>query len=261
MPAYNAAVYIKDAIESLLKQSYSNWELVVIDDGSRDNTAAIVKSFCDRRIKYFYQTNRGVSAARNYGLQQIQGDFFCFLDADDVLPSRSIEVRLTKFAKYPHLAFVDGAVEARDSTLLNVTRKYLPRFKGNPMLELKLLSDSCFYGITWMVRRDHSRNYQFNPDVKYAEDLLFYLSISDQGEYDYVDELIYINRQISTSAMQNLKALAQGYSTLLPFLLRKYTYTFSEKVRLVMKVRVLIAKLLIRHFYNEQKARFNFRIL
>ncbi len=84
IPAYNAASYINDSITSVLKQSFSNWELIVVDDGSTDNTSEIVSTLLsDPRITLLKQANKGVSAARNAGIRVAQGRYITFLDADD----------------------------------------------------------------------------------------------------------------------------------------------------------------------------------
>ena len=84
MPAYNAEKSIGRAIASVLGQSRADWELLVIDDGSTDGTAAVAGSFADSRVRCLHQENGGVSAARNRGIREAQGDYICFLDADDV---------------------------------------------------------------------------------------------------------------------------------------------------------------------------------
>ena len=84
MPAYNAEKCIGRAIASVLGQSRGDWELLVIDDGSTDGTAAVARSFSDPRVRCLHQENGGVSAARNRGIREAQGDYICFLDADDV---------------------------------------------------------------------------------------------------------------------------------------------------------------------------------
>ena len=84
MPGYNAEKSIGRAIASVLGQSRADWELLVIDDGSTDGTAAVAGSFADPRVRCLHQENGGVSAARNRGIREAQGDYICFLDADDV---------------------------------------------------------------------------------------------------------------------------------------------------------------------------------
>jgi len=84
MPAYNAEKYIGEAIDSVLNQTFVNFELVIVDDGSTDNTANVIKAYTDKRIKLIQQKNGGVSAALNTGLSQAQGKYIARFDADDV---------------------------------------------------------------------------------------------------------------------------------------------------------------------------------
>jgi len=74
MPVYNMEQYIKEAINSVLAQTFTNWELIIIDDGSTDQTANIIASYKDKRIHYFYQENKGQSNALNHGINIISGD-------------------------------------------------------------------------------------------------------------------------------------------------------------------------------------------
>ena len=90
MPAYNVEKHIASSISSVLNQSYNNWELIIINDGSTDETEQTIKLFKDKRIKYFKKQNGGVSSARNLALIKMQGDYFCFLDADDRLTKNSL---------------------------------------------------------------------------------------------------------------------------------------------------------------------------
>ncbi|HHH52473.1 MAG TPA: glycosyltransferase [Bacteroidetes bacterium] len=83
MPTYNRAHMIGKAIESVLSQTYTNWELIIIDDGSTDNTRETISKYQDKRIKYYYQKNNGRSAARNKGIELSKGAYISFLDDDD----------------------------------------------------------------------------------------------------------------------------------------------------------------------------------
>ena len=93
VPCYNAIDYIGRLIESVLQQTYANWELILVDDGSKDNTADICNQFLirDVRIRYFYQKNSGASSARNRGINMARGEYICFADADDWLECSYLE--------------------------------------------------------------------------------------------------------------------------------------------------------------------------
>lgn len=87
IPCYNQAVFLSDALESVLGQSYRNWEAIVVNDGSPDDTETIARGYMrkDTRIKYVYKENGGLSSARNKGIAMALGEFILPLDADDVI--------------------------------------------------------------------------------------------------------------------------------------------------------------------------------
>ena len=96
IPAFNAENYIEECIESILAQTYTDWELIIVDDGSNDLTPTICDEYAEKnlRIRVIHQENRGVSAARNVGLKKATGIYIAFVDADDILPPRSLEIRI-----------------------------------------------------------------------------------------------------------------------------------------------------------------------
>ena len=108
IPSYNYSAYISDAINSILEQTYPHWEVIVVDDGSRDNTAEVVARFTaqDSRIKYHYQQNQGVSAARNKGIALAQGDYIQLLDADDYISKHKLEIQVKILDHNPEIDLV-----------------------------------------------------------------------------------------------------------------------------------------------------------
>lgn len=95
MPVYNTKNYLEDSISSVLKQSYDNWELIIVDDGSNDGSSFLLeelaKRYDDDRLKVFYKKNRGPSAARNFGISQAVGEFIVFLDSDDMIENNLLK--------------------------------------------------------------------------------------------------------------------------------------------------------------------------
>lgn len=83
LPTYNRAEFIGKALDSVFSQTYDQWELLIIDDGSTDDTVTVLEKYEDSRIQYYYQENQGVSAARNFGVSQCRGDYVALLDSDD----------------------------------------------------------------------------------------------------------------------------------------------------------------------------------
>ena len=110
MPVYNRVEVIKNAINSILNQTYSNWELIIVDDGSTDGTREFLETFTDTRIKVFFnEINKGVSASRNLGLKKANGDYIAYLDSDDLWDSRFISAMLGAFIELPDADFIYSA--------------------------------------------------------------------------------------------------------------------------------------------------------
>lgn len=102
IPTYNRAPYVTMAIESVLAQSYQDYEIVVVDDGSTDGTRDVLVPYKDR-IRYLYRDNKGVSAARNTGIQVAKGEWIAFLDSDDEWLPDKLEIQMQQAQNYPHV--------------------------------------------------------------------------------------------------------------------------------------------------------------
>ena len=121
MPTYNDASYIKDSISSIITQSYNNWELVIVDDGSTDDTAIIISSLNDYRIKYIYQNNLGQLNALNKASEFITGNIVTFLHSDDRLADNEVFSRFINYFSnekyvdsfYSDLIVIDGKGKKR----------------------------------------------------------------------------------------------------------------------------------------------------
>jgi len=101
IPTYNRADRLREAIQSVVDQTFSDWELIIVDDGSTDSTEKVVGSFDDDRIYCFRQENKGVSAARNLGILAARGDLVAFLDSDDRWEPKKLEVQKSFFDSHP----------------------------------------------------------------------------------------------------------------------------------------------------------------
>lgn len=100
MPTYNRANFLVETIESIQKQSYTYWELIIVDDGSTDQTSEIVRNISDVRICYYQEQHMGMEFARNFGLEKTTGEFICFMDADDLWATTKLEKQLTSLEQY-----------------------------------------------------------------------------------------------------------------------------------------------------------------
>ncbi|NOR72214.1 MAG: glycosyltransferase [Methylomarinum sp.] len=121
IPAYNAELYLKTAINSILSQTYQNFEIIVVNDGSSDLTEAVAKQFTDSRIHIISQSNGGMSSARNAGLRLAKGDYIAFLDADDYWLPKKLEKQVMLLQQNPNLGFcsTQTRVETPEGAFVN----------------------------------------------------------------------------------------------------------------------------------------------
>jgi glycosyltransferase involved in cell wall biosynthesis len=108
IPVYNYDRYLAEAVESVLSQTYQRLEVIVVDDGSTDQSGQVARSFADRGMRYCHQVHAGIGPARNKGVELAQGEFLAFLDADDRWPREKIERQLRAFDSDPTLEMVFG---------------------------------------------------------------------------------------------------------------------------------------------------------
>ncbi|MFZ5890210.1 MAG: glycosyltransferase family 2 protein [Myxococcota bacterium] len=127
IPTYNRAYCLPVAIGSLQRQTYTNWEALIIDDGSTDDTAEVIRAMAaeDPRIRYFHQRNAGVSAARNAGIRIAEGDWVGFLDSDDAWESWKLSAQVACFDNLPDVGMVWTDMDAFDADGKLVSRRHL----------------------------------------------------------------------------------------------------------------------------------------
>lgn len=160
VPAYNYGHLIAQTLENLLLQTWQNWECIVVDDGSNDNTSEVVKSFCekDSRFIYHFQKNAGLSAARNTGISLAKGQFIQLLDADDLLESRKFELQLALFNDKPESDIVYSEVryfrssipDERRFTMEGEDKPWMPGLSSDnheelscKLMEMNLMAVNC----------------------------------------------------------------------------------------------------------------------
>lgn len=217
LPVYQGESTLKRAVLSVLEQKEERWELLLIDNGSNDSSYEIAQNFSDERIRVFQEKRRGVSFARNLGLDKAQGQYLCFLDADDRLPPDSLSARIHHFEKHPEITAVDGFVERkRQNTVWN------PQSKGAVLKTLLALEDHAFTGITWMLKREQVAQLRFNTELSHCEDLYFFIEYSMRADhYSFVEQAVYEVIGRAGSAMSQLASLERSYARLISLLKQK----------------------------------------
>lgn len=142
VPAYAHAQFIGDAIRSVINQTLADWELIIVNDGSQDNTRDVIKPFLsDCRIRYYEQKNQGQSVARNVGISKSRGKYIHFLDDDDWLPSNALDWQLSTLTTCPDVAVIVGSVTYVTETGTSVS---LPRIKEGKISFLDLFGGNAY---------------------------------------------------------------------------------------------------------------------
>ncbi|MBU2019079.1 MAG: glycosyltransferase family 2 protein [Bacteroidetes bacterium] len=191
LPTYNRAQLISKAIESVIGQTIESWELLVIDDGSTDNTKELVQSYIkkDQRIQYHYQENAERSAARNKGIDLAKGEYICFLDSDDYYLPQRLEnfYSIISLKQKKELFLYSGIILKKDNKL--VERKEKVRSNEN-------IYDFVLKAIIGTPQVCISRKLmlteKFNPEIRIGEDTELWLRISEIREPERVNNTTII---------------------------------------------------------------------
>lgn len=225
VPAYNYAAFLAEAVESALRQSHAALEVIIVDDGSTDNTAVVAQllAHSDRRVRYIHQHNQGLSAARNTGMRAAQGEYFVFLDADDVLHEHKLTAHLEHFAREPAADisygssryFLSGQPETTFATLaLDDNDNWMPKVSGRAAAVLPaLVVNNIMPVCSAMVhRRVHEQVGDFDTALKSLEDWDWWLRAAAAGcRFSYCDDtrLATFIRVHGTSMSQNALRMLQ----------------------------------------------------
>ena len=153
IPVYNADRYLKRCLDSVLKQSYTDWELVLVDDGSSDKSSQICDEYAlnDSRISVIHKQNSGAGAARNDGIAQARGDYVVFVDADDYIETNYLE-QLSKHTE--DVVFID--VQCVDEKGRKVKEEFMSRYKNwtkDDLLRSQMTGKLPWGGVRKAVRR------------------------------------------------------------------------------------------------------------
>lgn len=231
-----AEKYIRRCVDSILAQTFTDFELLLIDDGSPDNSGAICDEYAasDSRVKVFHKENGGVSSARNVGLDNACGEWITFVDADDWIVKDYLQLCIYATEKYnlDLLKFdLGGTYFSEHSLNLDVTKSsQIDVITPNEFIKK---SYSC--GIPSFIRKNVLGEIRFNTDIKYAEDQLFIFQILDNCEYcGYLHKQIYnymLNPNSATKQVDGLEMLHSS-KVLLDFLdsNEKYKNAICETV-------------------------------
>ena len=210
IPCYNHAHFLEQAIESVLKQSYSDFEIIVVDDGSTDNTAEVAGRYSP--VRYVYQENAGLSSARNTGLRHSRGEFLVFLDADDRLLPHALETGISCMREHPECAFVSGHCRVIDSRGAILPSPRQLRIEREHYLALLRGGTYIWCPATVLYRRQiFDFVGGFDPALKRVEDHPLYLRITrDFSVYSHNRIIAEYRRHLSSRLSRDVTAMQRA---------------------------------------------------
>jgi len=194
MATYNYGQYLAGAIESALVQTYSDHELVIVDDGSTDDTPQVIASYRDNpRVRYFRTDHVGQPAAKNYGIGQAQGELIAFLDADDLWQPEKLARQLPLFDASPDVGVVYSRFEMIDSQGALLAYDQPELYRGDVLAQMFRQN---FVGFsTCVVRRAVFEDVgKFNERIPMAIDYELWLRVARKWRFDYVDAPLLLYR-------------------------------------------------------------------
>lgn len=194
VPAYNKGEMLGNTISSVLAQKFADYEMIIVDDGSTDNTAEIVRAFKDPRIRYYYQPNSGLpAAARNNGIKYSRGRYIAFLDADDVWYSDKLRRCYDVFNKYS-----DADLVCHDELIRNVSGTVIKKVSYGPyipeMFRRLLFKGNCLSPSAVVVKQEALINdgpiFREYPEFFAAEDYDLWLRLSKKHKFYFIAETL-----------------------------------------------------------------------
>ncbi|MET3034942.1 glycosyltransferase family A protein [Chryseobacterium sp. NRRL B-14859] len=220
IPCYNQAIYLDECLQSVLDQTYSNWECIIVDDGSPDNTKEVTEKWIekDNRFQYLHKQNGGLSSARNAGIEVAKGEWILPLDADDKISSRYLELAQKEFDK-------DYTVIYCKAEKFGVDNEFwvLPDFSQQALAQTNIIFCTAFY-----KKKSWEKVGGYDTNMLYGlEDWEFWISLLKNGGNVYrIDEVCFYYR---TKENSMITELSQTRKTMMLFHIEKKHLDFFHQ--------------------------------
>jgi glycosyltransferase involved in cell wall biosynthesis len=207
IPTYNRGEYICETIESVFEQTYKDFEIIIVDDGSTDDTRQLIEPYLSR-IKYIYQENAGVSAARNTGIIASESEYVAFLDSDDLWLTNKLKLQMEFLDSNPQLGMVyaDACMFSNDQIIYSSFLK-LKKFTSYGYIFGNLIKEDFIITSTVLVRREVFKDVgTFDESLSVAEDYDMWLRIARKYQIGLINECLVKYRKHNTN-ISSLKSI------------------------------------------------------
>jgi len=272
IPTYNAGKFVREAVDSVLNQAYEDYEIIVVDGGSVDNTRELLSSYGEK-IRFIRQTDRGVAAARNVGILNSKGEYVAFLDADDQWLSQKLKLQVKYLDEHPAVGLVfsdawcitGGEPLPSDFHFVKRTSQISKPFSGKVFD--KLFVRNFIPCLSVLVRRTClDKVGLFDTDLSLAEDYDLWLRVARITSVHYIDQPLAIYRKHVDSLSHNIESAEKEIESII--LLKKKMIDFDPSLRAKLSHQTM--ETAYYHYYidlgiiqfkkgERRKARKNFR--
>jgi glycosyltransferase involved in cell wall biosynthesis len=251
VPCYNQGRFLTQTVESVMRQTYSNWECIIINDGSSDNTEEVAKILCaaDSRIKYLFKENGGLSSARNHGLGYLTGDFIQFLDSDDYLLPEKFESHLKTMTANPDIDICVSKYKLFYDDITSPFETWLSVSEYDVTLDgflFKWEDKFSFPPVCYFVRKDFMDKHQirFNEKLRAMEDWFFLVQASVlEARFSITDQYLALyrmhNKNMSRDFERMSRSLLQASFSILEILPDVKHDEFKKKISDIIVKRLL----------------------
>ena len=249
VPLYNKSSCIAHTLSTILEQSYTNFEIIIVNDGSTDDSVQIVKKIDDSRIKIINKKNGGVSSARNVGIKEAQGEWILFLDADDILMPDALNYLMILFKKYPTVDILSGDfITSFNNLMIKSSTKKDDCIIDNPFKEIWHKNWNLRLG-SFAVK--HSRAISFIDGMAKGEDVLYCWDQMNNCQIAYTPHDIMTYERENSSLSFKILPLEKCMSWYLSF-------NKVDKYRKLLSMDILVKGIL---FYMLHKPAYSFRLI
>ena len=249
IPMYNAENFLTGTLDSVLNQSYKNWECLIIDDGSTDKSQEFANSYCniDKRFKYFYQNNSGPSSARNRGLEKSNGAFIHFLDSDDVILPEYFQTLVEETNKVDDKTILYSNILLGNSTDIYKTKKFRKNTHLNRNVSFRDFYK--YFGLKFLFipgcvlfPRKTLEDVKWNEQLSHSEDWDLYLQITKKGfAFRNLSEKLFIYRNTPGSLSKNAtQTIKTNYIILSKWVTYGDLFSFCNRSAILFKRNIIL---------------------
>jgi glycosyltransferase involved in cell wall biosynthesis len=232
VPCYNTARYLGETIDSILAQTMRDFELILINDGSSDDTESVLKKYehSDSRVRSRSRANRGLVETRNELVEMARGQYLAWHDSDDLMTPQRLELQVRRFADEPALAWLGGATALIDPVGLPI---HIHRFPTDHESILRMMERemACYFGSTLMRRELVVRAGGFRHPFAICEDFDLCLRMADLGRVGNLPDVVFYYRQHMASTCNSGRGRFDAYVKLVQALARERRGGGSDRLQ------------------------------